>query len=113
LRLTSTYLDVVPKALSLTATEKSTPPSTLHLDVIAIVASSSRIAVEGEGEGEVEVEVQVDVNRAVRLSQGPDPFVRRLLSRVPALCSTPLEPRPPSRARRRSRIDRQTTARPP
>jgi len=48
LRLTSTYLDVVPKALSLTATETSTPPSTLHLDIIAIVASSSRIAVGGE-----------------------------------------------------------------
>jgi len=44
LRLTSTLF---PKALSLTATETSTPPSTLHLDTIATVASSSRIAVGG------------------------------------------------------------------
>jgi hypothetical protein len=69
------------------------PPPTLHLDIIAIVASSSRIAVGGKvddgryGHGHVnlnsttsvKVKAQVDVNRAVRLSQGPDPFVRRLL----------------------------------
>jgi len=72
------------------------PPPTLHLDIIAIVASSSRIAVGGKvddgryGHGHVnlnsttsvKVKAQVDVNRAVRLSQGPDPIVRRLLTRV-------------------------------
>ena len=62
----------------------------MHLDIIAIVASSSRIAVGGKVEVDdglyvhghvnlnsttsVKVKAQVDVNRAVRLSQGPDPL---------------------------------------